>query len=303
MLLAILFAVTTGIFYWQNATTVKDTTPVATVNGDVITKAAFYDQMLKAGGQQTLDQMITETLVMKEAQKQGVTATDADVQNAINGLKAQYGGDTGLAQAMAQANITMPDLQARLKVQETEKALVKKTITYTDADLQKYLAANPATFGGQPEQVCASHILVADQATAQAIHDQLAAGADFATLAKAKSTDTGSATKGGDLGCFTRDKMVKEFADAAFTLKVGEISQPVKSQYGYHIIKVTDHKPAVTPDFASVKTQVQAAYVNDQLQTKVTPYLDNLKKNAKIDNKLFPSTPSTPPPATPATGQ
>ncbi len=109
------------------------------------------------------------------------------------------------------------------------------------------------------EQVWARHILVADEATAKTIEDQLAKGADFAALAKQYSTDTGSATKGGDLGWFGKGAMVPEFETAAFSLKVGEISQPVKSQYGYHIIQVLAHED-VPLDASGYKTAVQNAF-------------------------------------------
>jgi foldase protein PrsA len=108
-----------------------------------------------------------------------------------------------------------------------------------DNELQKNLieAHGPAR---NVEQVHAQHILVADEATAQTVIERLNAGEDFAVVAKELSTDTGSASNGGDLGWFPKGAMVKEFEDAAFSLEPGTVSKPVKTDYGYHIIKVLE---------------------------------------------------------------
>jgi parvulin-like peptidyl-prolyl isomerase len=120
-----------------------------------------------------------------------------------------------------------------------------KNLIMRDKVKEKITADVPAT----AEQVHARHILVADEATAQKVLDLLKSGGDFTELAKQYSTDTGSAVNGGDLGWFTRGMMVAEFETAAFTQKIGEIGQPVKSQFGYHIIQVVDRQNlALTAD-------------------------------------------------------
>ena len=118
----------------------------------------------------------------------------------------------------------------------------------------------------QQEQVWARHILVADEATATSIIKQLAAGADFATLAAKYSIDTGSKDKGGDLGWFGRGTMVAEFENAAFALKIGEISQPVKSTYGYHVIQVLGHevRPLSDTDYQTAVTNAFNAWLTTQ---------------------------------------
>src|SRR5581483_3512791 len=113
------------------------------------------------------------------------------------------------------------------------------------------------------EQVWARHILVKDEATAKQVEDRLAKGEDFATIAKEMSTDTGSAVVGGDLGWFGKGAMVPEFETAAFSLKVGEISQPIQSQYGYHIIQVLAHENV--PLDASAYEQARQTAFSDWL--------------------------------------
>jgi parvulin-like peptidyl-prolyl isomerase len=113
------------------------------------------------------------------------------------------------------------------------------------------------------EQVWARHILVADEATALAVRQRLVKGEDFAKLAAEVSTDTGTKSKGGDLGWFGKGAMVAEFEAAAFSLKVGEISQPVKSQFGYHVIQVLAH--ANVPLDASGYDQARQKVFSDWL--------------------------------------
>jgi peptidyl-prolyl cis-trans isomerase D len=118
----------------------------------------------------------------------------------------------------------------------------------------------------EEEQVWARHILVADETVANQIRTQLVAGDDFATLAAKDSIDTGSKDKGGDLGWFARGKMVAEFENAAFSLKVGEISPPIKSTYGYHIIQVLGHevRPLTEQEYTDAATAAFTAWLTEQ---------------------------------------
>jgi peptidyl-prolyl cis-trans isomerase C len=128
------------------------------------------------------------------------------------------------------------------------------------------------------EEVHARHILVPTEDEANAIEAELKKGADFATLAKEKSKDPGAA-EGGDLGYFTKEQMVPEFADVAFKLDKGQISDPVKTQFGWHIIKVEDKRIKPTPTFDEVKAQLQT-YVAHKAQAEL---VENLRKTATID--------------------
>ncbi len=136
------------------------------------------------------------------------------------------------------------------------------------------------------EEVHARHILVASEDEAKAIEDQLKKGADFAALAKEKSKDPGAAD-GGDLGYFTKDQMVPEFANAAFALEKGQISDPVHTQFGWHIIKVEDKRTKPTPTFDQVKAQL-ANYVEHRAQAEM---VDNLRKSATIERLDKPAAP------------
>lgn len=140
------------------------------------------------------------------------------------------------------------------------------------------------------EQVWARHILVADEAAAKAVRQRLIDGEDFATVAADVSTDTGTADKGGDLGWFGKGTMVPEFEQAAFSLKVGEISQPIKSQFGYHIIQVLAHEDV--PLDANAYQQAKDTAFNDWLKNARTTY--NVVTYDNWQN-IVPTEPTIPP--------
>src|SRR3984885_5415320 len=136
------------------------------------------------------------------------------------------------------------------------------------------------------EEVHARHILVPTEDEAKAILAQLKGGADFATLAKEKSKDPGAA-EGGDLGYFTKEQMVPEFADVAFKLNKGQLSDPVKTQFGWHVIKVEDKRMRPTPTFDQVKPQIEN-YVAHRAQADL---VENLRKSATVERLDKPAAP------------
>jgi peptidyl-prolyl cis-trans isomerase C len=151
-----------------------------------------------------------------------------------------------------------------------------KAATTDDAMKKVYEQASKEITG--EEEVHARHILVETEDEAKAIEDELKKGADFAELAKKKSKDPG-ASDGGDLGFFTKDQMVPEFSAVAFTLEPGKVSDPVKSQFGWHVIKVEEKRKRKAPDFDQVKSQIET-YVTRKAQAD---YVGKLREAAKIE--------------------
>src|SRR5204862_7207127 len=139
------------------------------------------------------------------------------------------------------------------------------------------------------------HILVETEDDAKAIEDELKKGADFAELAKKKSKDPG-ASDGGDLGFFTKEQMVPEFSTVAFTLEPGKISDPVKSQFGWHVIKVEEKRNRKAPEFDQVKSQIET-YVTRKAQAD---YVAKLREAAKVERVDQPAAATRTAPATPA---
>ncbi|MFC0218595.1 peptidyl-prolyl cis-trans isomerase C [Pseudochelatococcus lubricantis] len=129
------------------------------------------------------------------------------------------------------------------------------------------------------DEVRARHILVPDEAAAKAVAERLKKGEDFAALATELSKDPGSAKEGGDLGYFTRDRMVPEFSEIAFKLDPGKVSDPVKSQFGWHVIKVEDRRQKPVPTYEEVKDQIETFIVQRAQQEAVLA----LREKAKIE--------------------
>ena len=157
------------------------------------------------------------------------------------------------------------ELQREAKTALTDEALHQ---TYDEA---------VQSMAGQ-EEVHARHILVEDENEAKSLLEQLKSGADFAALAKEKSKDPGAA-EGGDLGYFTKDQMVPEFADVAFKMYPGQLSNPVKTQFGWHVIKVEDRRTKQPPEFDKVKDQIEA-YLARKAQTD---FITKLRQSAKVE--------------------
>jgi peptidyl-prolyl cis-trans isomerase C len=132
---------------------------------------------------------------------------------------------------------------------------------------------------GNEQEVRARHILVPTEEEAKAVLAEIKKGTDFAELAKQKSKDPGAAAEGGDLGYFTKDQMVPEFAEVAFRLEKGQVSDPVKTQFGWHIIKVEDKRTKPVPSFEQVKDQI-STYVERKAQAE---YIAKLREGAKIE--------------------
>jgi len=140
---------------------------------------------------------------------------------------------------------------------------------------------------GDEEEVRARHILVPTEDEAKAIVADLKKGANFEELAKTKSKDPGAAAQGGDLGYFTKDQMVPEFSEAAFKLAKGQVSEPVKSQFGWHIIRLEDKRKKPAPDFEAVKPQLEA-YVTRKAQADLVAKLRETAKIERLDKKDEP---------------
>jgi peptidyl-prolyl cis-trans isomerase C len=218
---------------------------------------------------------------------------------ASEGMKAGLDKDP---EVVRQLSLMRENLVANAQLQKIEKG-----ITLSDEELKKIYDAKQKDY----EQVTAKHILIAfkgspaaqpskpelteEQAKAKAadLRKQILAGASFEELAKKESDDTGSGANGGELGDFNRGQMVPEFEQAAFAAKVGEITEPVRTQYGYHLIKVEKH--GLTPF-----DQVKAFLEKTERQTKLQATLDAMKTNAK---PTFNEAYFTPPPAPPAQEQ
>lgn len=184
----------------------------------------------------------------------------------------------------------LKELKRSMLVEELLRRKVLKGVAVTDQEIQAHYDQHPERF--VEEQVTASHILVKTREEAEAILKELQRGEkDFATLARERSLDRQSAEKGGLIGTFGRDQTASEFEQAAFDLKPGEVSKPVETRFGYHLIRVTDHSRTTKP-FAEVKDRLRGELLRERQQQALLRYLQELRKEAKVqvfEERLRPS--------------
>lgn len=258
---------------------------VAEVNGEVITKDEFYQELLKAGGKQLLDRLIEQKLIQQAAKEKGVTVSDQQVQEKLDEMKEQFGGEASFQLYMAQFGITEDLLKQDIRNQLLVEGILGPEIEISEEEMKSYFEENKAMFD-EPEQVRARHILVETEEKAQEVLAKLERGESFESLARQYSTDEGTKDNGGDLGYFGRGVMVAEFEEAAFSLKPGETSRPVKTQYGYHIIKVEDYKEARPAEFEEKKEEIEEALRQEKVASKMEEWLNELKEKANVTNYL-----------------
>ena len=162
-----------------------------------------------------------------------------------------------------------------------EKEIEAKAVV-SDKDIKDYYEKHKEEFT-PVSQLKASHILVKTEKEAKDIEEKLKKGEDFAKIAKKSSIDTASAKNGGDLGFFSKGQMVPEFEAAAVKLKKGEISEPVQTKFGYHIIKLTDKKLGQPVEFDKIKNIISQHLVAEKQKEAFDSYMDGLRKTYKVD--------------------
>jgi foldase protein PrsA len=239
-------------------------TAVAIVNGQRITRREFVTRLEQVTGEQVLSDLINEQLIGQAAKKAKVTVTSAEVEAEMEKLREQIG--PSFDSVLAQYGMTVEDLRKNMELNLLVYKVSTKDITVSEDALKAHFEENKSDYD-QPEMVKASHILVDTEEKAKEIQKKLAEGADFAELARSESTDPMSAAEGGDLGFFARGRMVPEFEKVAFSMSPGQTSGPVKSEYGYHIIRVTDRKDAHEATFEEVKDDIERTIKGSQAKS------------------------------------
>jgi peptidyl-prolyl cis-trans isomerase C len=253
--------------------------------------AAFYRQVL--------NELIAIQLLTQEAKAQGVTATELEVQQAINARKQNFPNEDAYKQALSKAGLTEEVLrqQAReqLSVQKYVRTKVVPNIAVTEQATRDFYEKNKAQIA-QPERLHLRHILIGAKANAPAAEKEQArkkaedllkrvqGGEDFAKLAQENSDDQGSKPRGGDLSWMTRGQTVPTFEAAAFALKnPNDLSPVVESPFGYHIIQLLERQDASALPYEQVKDRLQAMLKQQQTQQQVEARVRDLRSKGKVE--------------------
>lgn len=251
------------------------------------------------GYKMILDDLVIDRILDKKAAS--VQIPEEEVNATFERVRANFGSEEELQAQIKKTGRSVEgvkeDIRSSLRQQRWVNDQIKTTTEVTDADAEKFYKENPDQFK-QPEQVRASHILVAvepeakpevvteREKKAQEIAGRVKKGEAFDKLAKELSEDPSAKENAGDLEFFTKEQMVPEFSNAAFAMKKDEISEPVRSQFGYHIIKVTDRKAPETVSLDQAKPQLLAYLRQRKKQEEMEKLVKGLREAADVKINL-----------------
>jgi len=310
---AVVVVAAAGVGAWMLTNTARRGTAVAaTVNGDPIywsqvdaeikrTAAQFgmdptsqefakqRDEITKA----VVDQLVARQIIMQEARKRNLVAADKDVDEQLATIKKRLPSEKAFNDAMTQYGFTLQTLRDLIRMDLTQRrvAAIVAPATVAEEEVRKQFESKKGQYD-RPAQIKVGHILFrggdkSQEAIAQAklriVQAKLAEGAKFEDLATQYSDDPGSAPQGGSLGFVAKGTLVKEFEEAAWALRPGQVSGPVKTQYGVHLIKVYETKEAEKANFDKVKDQIRDELLQGKREKAFEAWLEEQRKAAKVE--------------------
>lgn len=258
---------------------------VALVGDEKITKDELYDFLVKANGQNALDALIINKIILLESEKEDIKVSKEEIDEQKNKMIENMGGQEAYKSALQLYGISEEELEHDIEMNLYLKKLLESRIPINEEEMKQYFEENKDSFR-QEEQVKARHILVDSEETALEVKKKLDEGKKFEDLAKDYSIDVSNNQQGGDLGFFGRGRMVKEFEEVAFSLGIGEISEPVKTEFGYHIIKVEDRKEEKEPDFENSKDEIKDLLFQERFQETYDTWLQEKLEEYEIQTFL-----------------
>lgn len=289
---------------------------IARVNDQIITRSDYNraqkeldDEMRQRGAtmQQTseahkdlLRNLIDQQLWLSKGKELGING-ETELITRLNEIRKQYNLSTleDLEKAAQEQGVSYDDFKANIRnqivTQQVMRDQVGRHISFTPGEVQRFYDEHKQDFA-QPENVKLSEILVstgdspddakvaAAKAKADDIEAKLKSGADFAQLARS-SSDGQTASQGGDLGTYKRGQLAKVFEDATFGLKMGDVTDPIRTKQGFVIFKVVQHVPGGVPAFKDVEPQVEEGYYTSKMEPAIRDYLTKMREDAYIDIK------------------
>lgn len=265
------------------------------------TAPALTEEQKQQGYRTVLDNMIIDRLLRKRSSD--VKVTDEEVDRQIQQIKSGFPSEDKMNEALKKNDLTLDKLKKKIRLDLKPKQWIESQIAgkteVSDTDAQAFYDQHPESFKA-PEMVRASHILIQvpqdakPEAVAEkkkaidAVAARIAKGEDFNKVAGEVSEDPSAKQNGGDLNFFSHDQMLPEFSEAAFKLEKGKVSDPVKTQYGFHLIKVTDKKETHVVPFAEAKEKIIAFLKNQKKREAVNNLIVSVRQKADVKVNLPP---------------
>lgn len=256
---------------------------------DYATNSGIKEEISQIKKEALID-LVAKKIILKKASQLSLIPSDDELNKQINYNINRYNDEhpeLDFASAVQKRGMTLEEAKQSLKdtiiINVVQKS-IGKDISVTDEEVNAYYNKYKDTKFTVAAGANAAHILVADEATAKSLKAKLDSGADFVTLAKENSLDTGSKNNGGDLGfiSYNSDKYIPEFMDGFKSLKEGEVSEPVKSKFGYHLIKATGIKGAEVISFDQVKEDIRASLLNDKQGSAFSEKVEEWKNELNV---------------------
>ncbi|MFW5828298.1 MAG: peptidylprolyl isomerase [Alkalispirochaeta sp.] len=260
---------------------------------------SFDQQQLPQLQRQVLDGLVTRTVLEQEADRLNITVGDERFAETLDQFKQQFPDETGYQTALEQQGFTEEEFETELRrqmvIEELIRSQVYDQVEVSEEDMREFYDDNPQYFQ-QEDQVAARHIIFttegveasereALQEELEGIRQEIVDGADFAEMAEEHSQGP-SAPNGGDLGTFGRGQMVPEFENAAFELEVGEISPVIETQFGYHILQVTERVPAQTQSYEEAQERIQQFLTEEERNSGAQAYVTELREDAEVEELI-----------------
>lgn len=291
---------------------------VALVNGEEINQGDFDRQLDRVMGElarrgrfvkkdqrpflrkEVLEGLINRELLYQESLKKGIKIQEKSLDDQFEAVKKGFPNNDEFEKAIKKSNLTKAKIKAQIKkdmaINEFISSRVAKGISVSAIEIREYYDQNPNLFK-EPEQIRARHILIKAESGADeserakalkkitAIQKKVQEGEDFSSLAKEYSEDN-SSVDGGDLGFFGKGAMVKPFEEAVWALKPGEVSDIVKTEFGYHLIQLVEKKPEIKRDFEAVQVKIGEYLKQKETRKELLALVAGLKENAKVERFL-----------------
>jgi foldase protein PrsA len=259
----------------------------ALVNGEPINKDELFEVMYATGGKEALEQLIAKKLIIQEAVKSGLEISEEELEKEITDIiDESFGGSyEDFVSVLELYGLSEDAFREDARLNLLVRKLAMAGIETTEEEALQFYEENRLLFE-QPEEVEARHILVETRATADEVLALLNDGGDFGELASEYSVDFSNKDNAGYLGFFSRGMMIQEFEEVAFNMEIGEISAPVETDFGFHIIELLDRKEEVEVEYDDVTDEVMDALIENKIPEVINSKVQLLFEQADIEYLL-----------------